>query len=178
MKHFAQVWQTFYPAAPPVGFLMRQSASENWVRFHALPGSKRYADSEHEREIILSRAKALARRILSDETRFWICEASPSSAESSSNCGLPFAFSFHEEDEDIIWNFYAGFVEWDASFFDNTIRSIAEDEGPRVLWMSAESGSVFAPYDGGFDLFLSSSDEAKSLKTEHSDWLSGRSDGL
>jgi hypothetical protein len=46
------------------------------------------------------------------------------------------------------------------------------------MWVSATTGAVFAPYDGGTDLFLPTADDVASLKREFSDWLSDHPGGL
>jgi hypothetical protein len=62
--------------------------------------------------------------------------------------------------------------------YDSLIADAARGAMPRVLWVNEQTGSVFAPYDGGFDLFLRSQSEVEFLKARHSGWLSQHPDGL
>lgn len=148
---------------------------EHWVRFHSLPESKRYATSDAERELILSRARILANRILGKGALAWIVDVHPSESVQSAY-ELPPATRF--VDDEIGYAVRAGLMEWEGKPFDSTVISVADDVGPRTLWMSPKDGAVFAPYDGGFDLFPASAEETTSLKSDFSQWLSARGDGL
>ena len=53
---------------------------------------------------------------------------------------------------------------------------IADDE-VRFMWMSADTGAVFAPYDGGVDLILPDTQAVSQMALKHSDWLSSYRDG-
>ncbi len=46
------------------------------------------------------------------------------------------------------------------------------------MWISSSTGAVFAPYDGGFDLFLPDAGMALELRRRHPDWLSDHPLGL
>src|SRR4051812_30619921 len=48
-------WQSRFPDCEPVAHLLRASFPDRWVRFHSLPGSKRYPEDEGEYAIVLSR---------------------------------------------------------------------------------------------------------------------------
>ena len=70
-------------------------------------------------------------------------------------------------------------------FFTRTVGPSSRSEMPRhqkcaVLGShrQGETGEVFAPYDGGADLIVRSSERAKALRAGFVDWLSGRADGL
>jgi hypothetical protein len=58
------------------------------------------------------------------------------------------------------------------------LTAIANDEVGPTLWMDRRSGSIFAPYDGGFDPFPHSQGDVESLKAEFSGWLSPHPCGL
>lgn len=57
----------------PMGHVMRYRCQSNWTRFHALPRSKRYADTPDEMEIILSRANALLRACFGEFDSWPMC---------------------------------------------------------------------------------------------------------
>lgn len=176
-ESFIDSWRVFHPRSHPVGYLMKWSEAERWVRFHSLPESKRYAESDSERELILSRARALAGRILGNGLPAWVVETRPESVPP-----MPPAYELHFVtrfvDENIDFAVRAGLVAWDGAPFDSTVISIADDVGPRTLWMSPKDGAVFAPYDGGFDLFPATAEDVISLKSDFPHWLSRRDDGL
>jgi hypothetical protein len=62
--------------------------------------------------------------------------------------------------------------------FDKLLTAIADDEVDFVFWMNRENGAIFAPYDGGFDLFPSTDAQVDELKKSYPDWLSSHSQGL
>ena len=70
-------------------------------------------------------------------------------------------------------------LRWQLSqqTFDARLLEIADDT-ERSLWMNRATGAIFAPYDGGFDLFPCSHADAAALRTEHADWLSDYPGGL
>lgn len=49
-KALTDLWQRHWPDCPPVGYKLRTPHQDVWVRFHSLPGSKRYAETETETE--------------------------------------------------------------------------------------------------------------------------------
>lgn len=61
------------------------------------------------------------------------------------------SMTFQEPDGDTQWRIYAGRTTWRNEAFNELLASIAADEAAPTLWMSQETGAVFAPYDGGVD---------------------------
>lgn len=47
--------QQRWPDCDPVGHMLRGPYRDVWVRFHGLPGSKRYAEDESEYAVVLER---------------------------------------------------------------------------------------------------------------------------
>jgi hypothetical protein len=47
-------WEEHWPDCPPIGYELR-CERDRWVRFHSLPESKRYPDTEDEWAIVLDR---------------------------------------------------------------------------------------------------------------------------
>ena len=48
-------WEQNWPGSRPAADELKSLFRDRWVRFHSLPGSKRYADTEAEYEILLYR---------------------------------------------------------------------------------------------------------------------------
>lgn len=96
--------------------------------------------------------------------------------------GLKQAFSFSIDEGDdaaaATWNVMAAPVRWTHGGFEKVLLRIAHERAAPILWVSAENGAVFAPYDGGVDLFLPSEAEAKELRSKHADWLPSHPGGL
>jgi len=86
--------------------------------------------------------------------------------------------AFDEADEPGSISFMAAPAVWSAGAFDSIIEAIAQDTVADIVFFSARTCQVYAPYDGGADLLLinrAARDEA--AHTFHT-WLSDRADGL
>jgi hypothetical protein len=191
MNPFQQLWSRFHDGHWPVGYRLRESGAANWVRFHSLPNSKRYADSDDERRILLERQNRLAAEVLKSDS-CWLVQAhwvTPAGMIDVADANDPFAatrqfglepvFEFVEDDDDeVVWRVHGAPVRWTEGAFDALLASIAEGEAGPTLWMSEATGSIFAPYDGGIDLFLADAGQVASLKMTHRDWLSSHREGL
>jgi len=194
MPSFEDDWRCFYPGADPIGWMMRRAGAKHWVRFHSLPASKRYAETDEERGILLARQNALADVVLGPQAPCWLAQIYWETPEGYVDLGddlhpqlkwpndsFQQAFRFladEGDDEEHAWNAYASNVRWVAGAFDDLLRAIADEDAAPTLWMSTASGAVFAPYDGGVDLFLPSAGEVAVLKAAHGEWLSDHPSGL
>jgi hypothetical protein len=159
-----------------------------WVRFHSLPLSKRYAESNREKWTVLDRANKLASRVLGESSRCWLVQAEPEYGDAANDAdacgtiseyGLAFEFEHPASEDDCGYRIFAAPVDWAAGAFNDLISKRADDELPLpTMWISVVTGAAFAPYDGGSDLFLQTEEEAVKLKREFSTWLSDHPEGL
>ena len=63
-------------------------------------------------------------------------------------------------------------VRWGDLRFVPLLRAIAVDAAQSSwLWMSNRTGAVFAPYDGGADLFLPTAADAVQARSRWAEWL-------
>lgn len=195
MSEFADFWKALHPSAKPVSWLMREADVPHWIRFHSLPFSKQYADTEEEYSILLGRQNALASAVLGEDSHCWMVQACWTTPEgfievtdesvmfqATDEFRLKYAFSFEDDQGDDIspvpWNVMAALVRWRQGGFDKVLLRIVDEQATPVIWASAESGAVFAPYDGGVDLFLPSEAIAQELRSKYADWLPSHPDGL
>ena len=82
-------------------------------------------------------------------------------------------------DDDIESTLYAAEVEpWCYGNYDEVILAVAKDDIPQVVFMNPENGNVYAPYDGGADIFLIDQKTKNNLKNQFSKWASAREDGM
>lgn len=181
---FEALWQQYHPAAQPLGWILRDVEKSNWVRFHSLPRSKRYPDSDAERSTILRRENTLADEILGAHASWLVCcrpvgfrntHARPYNSLVRRYAMTSF-WSFQAEDE-VQFSVCAARLDWQAGAFDEVLLQIADDQ-VRALWVSEATGAVFAPYDGGTDCILPSMNAMQALKTRHKAWLSSHPEGL
>ncbi len=189
MDDFLLAWQHFHPAARPINNLVRDDENSRWLRFHSLPESERYADADAEKAMILSRQLVLAAETIGEGVACWLISwiyvPDPTEDEQSDDVdpwrgnhlrlardwGLKPVWRIDVPEDECRYDIYVALVTWQSSVFDVLLRSIADDE-VRAMWMSAETGSIFAPYDGGTDLILPDTADIVRLSAEHSDWLS------
>lgn len=184
---FSAFWQSYFPDHLPAGFCLRKSLNGRWVRFHALPESKRYAESDTEREILLHRANTLAEAVIGDNEICWLVVGRPD--DDPINNGEPAfetfdfnpAFTWSEaEDFDPLENMVAHAAEcqWNARRFDHLLLRVADFEEPILFWVSQTTRAIFSPYDGGFDIILPDPAQIAALKACHKDWLPDNLIGL
>ena len=166
------LWHSFYEKRVPIAYLLRPQLPDLWFRIHSLPQSKRYAENELETQEILRRHNAVAEEVLGTENEcIWFApdyalqKYSSTFAEFSGNL-----FCRYEEDAPI--TLFAAQTVWRPRRFDAILRLVADDVVRYVLWMNIESGEIFAPYDGGADLFLNSTLRRDELREQFKDWLS------
>jgi hypothetical protein len=157
MSAFEQEWTKFHAGVPPLAYTLRDAPGKPWVRFHALPDSVRYPPSRIARDEIRQRAIILGDALLGKSDPCWLVQCRI--AEYSKPHWKPLTASFdtqlryHDKDDDFDWVAYVSSVLWKAEESVELLMDIAEDRTGPTLWFSRKTGKVFAPYDGGFDLF-------------------------
>lgn len=174
-------WCRSFGSSLPVGFSCREVLRDRWLRIHSLPGSKRYASTDEERDEILIRQNAVADYVLGNEvpcvlflTTFGDCK---DWREASIDGIIPQHFSSHHG-EDGDFEFFFIHKKWTAGSMDELIISVADDISGPILLANLSNGAAYAPYDGGADLFLPSHAEVVRARESFSEWLSEREDGL
>ena len=66
----AALWRERHPSGPPVAHTFRTRYADRWVRFHSLPDSKRYPESEDEYAIVLDRYNTILDELFADTDVF------------------------------------------------------------------------------------------------------------
>ncbi|WP_125899799.1 hypothetical protein [Brevundimonas sp. 357] len=188
---FENAWTKYHAGQRPVGWMLREGGAKNWLRFHSLPASKRYADTNGERAILLARQNALAEEVLGADPCWlvqthWTTHANESDAadqydpfRATRELGLDFVSTFlvDDDEEDRPWRVYATQTNWSPGRFDDLLLAVADEKAGPTLWMAA-NGAIFAPYDGGVDLFLPDVAQVQRMAERHKDWLSPHLLGL
>ena len=184
MAGFAEAWERWRDGYRPIGYELRNYDAPHWARFHSLPFSKRYPETPEERALLLDRQNQLGAAVLG-EGRIWLVQSVwndrgaplPHVPGFALKRGFEFVMEPGTEDESA-WTAYAVETRWETGRFDEVLLDIAEDQLPPTLWMSASDGAVFAPYDGGVDLFVPTVQAVSDLKRTYADWLSPYPGGL
>lgn len=187
-RDFLKDWGAFLQVDDPTEHFKPVQSDETWTRFHALPKSKRYATSSDETQTILKRANTLGDEILGIDTEVWCIirqyrqmrDHPPSDLTGWPGPSLKLQFSLMNSpyfDTDISVDIYAGLVFWGPGRFDDQLLQIADD-GLDACWLDPLRGRLFAPYDGGFDVFLESPEVRDQFEVRYQDWMPGRADKL
>ena len=190
-REFLAHWQAWYPDSPPLGFLLREIYSDLWLRIHSLPQGKRYVATDAERLELRRRHNAVASEVLGDQADcavvlFAQCDSNPTVLSRTAGLeGLTGTFrrlgqlerrwqDDYFVDQMCFWGIGS---RWRAGVFDSFIESVAEDQA-RGLLVETGLGRVYAPYDGGADLFFATEMERDAAAVRFKDWRSERPDGL
>jgi hypothetical protein len=170
---FAAFWREHFPDTPPVRWIVRNTHEDRWVRLHALPKSKQYAETDQETAEILRRANVLGGKLLGDGGDCWLVGANfyDGSIGAAPWPGLVHAFNAHDTVDDQVWAIFTARVQWRTGAFDELVHKVANDElESAVFWIAVESGIVFAPYDGGFDMIFRSVEQATAFRGFKPEW--------
>lgn len=181
-----------YRNSTPVGYMLREKHVDRWLRIHSLEGGKRYADNDVEKKELLYRHLKTAQHVLgSDSLTLFVSCYSEKSDKLDVLYDNPywiknFDFSLFqtidisEDDEDpyYMFSFVAEF-SWDCGIFEEIVSDVADENvSSRVAFFSEKTKGIYAPYDGGADLFFIDKSKKKEAKSLLSNWLSEHESGL
>ena len=179
----ANEWRAVFGQVMPRGHLCRAAFAQRWLRIHSLPNAKRYPDSDIDRAEILSRHNTAATLVLGEASHCVLFIARFGDA----NCwdrsdDLPLQVMPHHAmtriDDDSQTQYFAASVIWRSGAFDDLILACADDQSGPLFFVNLATEQAYAPYDGGADLFMSSSARIKDARLRFAPWLSQRDDGL
>lgn len=193
----SQQWASKWPGVRPITYELRDTARDRWVRFHSLPNSKRYAETEDERQEILRKDhQALAELselhgTVDDSvivvSYAWSTSSVPDPDEAQIADRLTSGTYWTSllvdadqrmPDESDSWvHLFARVSAWRNGSLDPLLLRIADDE-QRALIMPADLRWLLAPYDGGMDVVAATTKIRDDLKARHADWLSAHPSGL
>lgn len=165
----------------PLAHLMRSAYPEYWFRIHGLPESKRWPESDEEREIVFDRFSQFGTALLGHHAPCLIVQSCFNGFPRSKNL-LPShdwkpIHRVEESDEDH-WNSWAAHTTWNPDGLRDVLLAIAEDREALIAFVSLATDCVFVPYDGGADGFAMDGALLRRLSDEFSPWSSSHSSGL
>ncbi len=192
MLNLKTLWHSHYKNTPPLGYCLREDFADRWLRLHALPLSKRYADNDEERQIIIDRANTVANDLFAGDELFWLLSTRaiipPDIIDHSpmpivrTTYGLQLAFESQNLNEAIEDRLplatFARSLTWKEGDFDGVFQKVADEIDYGILFVTSDFKSILAPYDGGFDLILSDKEGLKRERSKYRSWLSDHSAGL
>lgn len=170
-------WERTWPGSEPRGFLLRDHRDRS-VRFHSLPGSKRYADGAEEYAEILRRHHAVITSISDDapveDLVVIAADWGPRDLVSGwSRRRLPTAWpwrQFRDVDNDGMVTYFWVASRLSSSDLDAVLTSVADDEG-RAIVTDNQTSWLYCPYDGGADVVLPTALARDALRDQFPDWL-------
>lgn len=184
-------WNRELPHVTPEAHRLKHECRARWVRFHALPESKRYPENEAEYAEILRRHNAVLGELYGAHSTVFVVlpeyaeSPAPTRPEKKLSDLFPVTehwrtLAQHDEDDDeaFYWHLHAAAVGYTGTELNGLFRLVANDEVGNILIVCPTKGVVFHPYDGGADLVLASTEDRDRLKARHSAWLSSHPDGF
>lgn len=195
-EQFKDFWTTTYPETLPIQHFFKYDYSDRWFRIHSLPHSKRYADTDEEWDILLTRHNTIITDILGDNAKVFLVtgdynnynEPTEAHITEQEPCFLNFSFqrlgdidlfelSSEQYDKGQVYRPVFTETVWMPHQHDNILRDIADDK-IRAFFISLDKKTIAAPYDGGVDFVLEDKETRDFYKEKYKDWLSDREDGL
>ncbi|MFI1759558.1 hypothetical protein [Streptomyces sp. NPDC020571] len=188
----AALWRARRPSGPPVAHTFRSTYADRWVRFHSLPGSKRYPESEDEYAVALHRYNTVLDELFAHRDVYvvtsdwsWAPDGPavfPTRQRESHPDGAHWWTESDEEDPDpalhTYTRFYAYRRPWRSGRVDALLRAVADEALVEVFVTDTELRRIHHPYDGGADVVLATPGERDGLRDRHVDWLSPHPSGL
>lgn len=183
-------WRRTWPDCPPIGHLLRRNISDRWVRFHSLPGGKRYATDAGECREVLGRYNAVLAAVLGESRSGAIylvtVEYGPGDLAAGSepvfvglhHGAVPWMRAVNAEDPAEAYRLHVSRQGFTPGDLDDLLRYVADDRTSGVIIADPELQWLFHPYDGGMDVIAPSVGERDRLAVRFGDWRSDRPDGL
>lgn len=184
-----EAWKRGAPDTIPVSWSVRGLPDERWVRFHSLPESKRYADSEEEYRILLGRHHQVLADLRGDDEgdiaavhMAWTTGGRFRAPKGFRRIAAtwPLWRTFADDDPDsdgVPWHAFARWVPPTPTALDPLLRRVADDID-RTLFTNATVDWIYAPYDGGADVIARNAEERDVLEAKYADWLSAHPSGM
>lgn len=166
----------------PTGWSLRERHGWQWLRLHSLPGSVRYPSSTDDYDTLLERHRQVADAVLGECARCWLVVSENPSMSNVDEDAEQFAFSHVQLEDpgepDVPNHFHVAAVEWRFQVFASLVRARADDETGSVLFARRDREGVYAPYDGGMDVFVRSVPALNAIRSRFATWRSPLASGL
>ncbi|MER5327113.1 DUF3885 domain-containing protein [Streptosporangium roseum] len=184
VESLTTAWRTRWGRSP-IAYQLRGRHADRWVRFHSLPESKRYADTEDEYEIILDRHHRVLAELGAEEGLYVIAvyfedEEGRISPDPRHPGAVPWLAIEPGDDspfEDAA-RLYVSMTSFDRRILDPLLRGVADDEIGYAIIAPLDLRWLYHPYDGGADVITPTARDRDVLKNRHADWLSTHPAGL
>ena len=190
-SEFIDYWNKEYPESLPINHELKYVYADRWFRIHSLPGSKRYAETKEEYKIILDRQNQLINDLIEEKSEIAISFGLYEQDSFNDNYKELTDFGEFQKVlrvdlqkeipkkylDETYFDIYVKIEKWERGKKDEILKAIANDE-IRAMFVSPSKKCIIAPYDGGVDVIVDSTEKRDSLKNKYRDWLSDREDGM
>ena len=185
VQALSALWRTRWGGSPVANELPARHA-DRWVRFHSLPESKRYAETEEEYGVVLGRHRCVlaelgARQGLYVIAGYFADARVGASPDPRVHPGAvpwltiePSERSYFE----IPLTLWVARASFDGHALDPLLRRVADDDLDNVIIAPPDLKWLYHPYDGGADVIAPTVQERDALRRRHADWLSAHPSGL
>jgi hypothetical protein len=202
-----ELWEQRWPGCQPVAHELKSTFPQRWVRFHSLPGSKRYADTPDEYKVLLNRHNTVLHELRGDpdlsvdhidstsrdrshvpEIVVITCEVGSrpmaTDRDPKSSAVLPAAslwasIPWHGCDPDLLFaHLHVSRLPWRPGVLDDLLTSVADAEIGGVIIAPPDLRWLYHPYDGGADVLLPTGALRGRFEHRHREWLSTQPSGL
>ncbi|MDQ1008696.1 hypothetical protein QFZ82_003181 [Streptomyces sp. V4I23] len=186
------LWRERRPSGPPIAHTFRSTYADRWVRFHSLPGSKRYPQSEDEYAIVLERHNTILDELFTGLEVFvvtmdWSCTPTgpagyPTPREELHPDSVRWWIESDQADPDPEFHthtrLFADRRRWRHGCADDLLRAVADETLVEMFITDTGLQRIHHPYDGGADVILTTAAERDELRNRHAAWLSNHPAGL
>ncbi|WP_406862762.1 hypothetical protein ABZO31_20975 [Streptomyces sp. HUAS MG47] len=188
----AALWRERRPSGPPLAHTIRDTYRDRWVRFHSLPESKRYPESEDEYAIALDRYNTVLDELFAGQDVFVVTgdwsdtpngpAGHPTPREELHPGSVRWWTESDVDDPDPDFHthhrLYADRRPWRRGCIDGLLRAVADEAVVDVFVTDTELRRIHLPYDGGADVVLTTAAERDLIRDRHAAWLSTHPSGL
>lgn len=177
-------WHARWPGIHPIAHELRDLAPANWVRFHSLPESQRYAETQAERNEIMSRHTTLLTELSTTVTNdnLYVITPTWSDTYAPADQSPDFPNSTH-------WKTLPADAHgWTHLHIATTntrdpdlltlLHRVANDAAPGIIITPPNAAFLYHPYDGGADVIAPDIRTRNNLIAAHHDWLPDTASGL
>ncbi len=190
-NEFINYWNKEYPESFPINHELKWTYADRWFRIHSLPQSKRYADTDDDYKIIFGRQNQLIDDLIGEESEVAISFGLYKDNIANENYKELTDFGEfqkvltidlqkerpEEYENGMLLDIFVKIENWKNGNRNKILKAIADDE-IRAMFFSYSKKCVIAPYDGGVDVIVDSTEERDRLKSKYKNWLSDREDGM
>lgn len=184
------LWDERWPGCSKLPYELR-GVRDRWVRFHTLPGSKRYPETEAEYGIVLAGHSTVLAELVTGPDVLVVTVGYSDAPEPQEPCRSPETMVVHPDathwtslcmdDEpgfESWMHLYVSQTPWSAGCLNPLLRQVADDVIANVVLADTDLRWLYHPYDGGMDVILPSTADRDALRDRHREWLSAHPGGL